>query len=84
MATEFYITKYALTEGIKTITGVAESPDFLNGKEWVKEPQHWVHHYIGRNAFRTETEAKADANKRRNKKIASLKKQIGKLEAMEF
>ena len=78
-ATErFWITKYAIAEGILerecTISdgGYAYPAGSYNG------------YRIDRDAFRDLASAKADAEKRRKAKIASLKRQLTRLEAMKF
>lgn len=74
-----FVTKYALTRGIveissrlrvgsDLITTNEEYPQYLHKGDW----------------FSTEEEAKVDAENRRKKKIASLKKQIEKLEKLKF
>jgi len=74
-----YITKYALTRGIVAITSrLRVGSDLITTNE--KYPQ-----YLHKgNWFSTEEEAKVDAENRRKKKIASLKKQIEKLEKLKF
>ena len=44
----------------------------------------WTSYKLGRDAFETEAEARAAAMCERDKKIASLKRQITKLEKMTF
>lgn len=81
MKIQAWITKYALTNGITRVdaevcdeTMIAyrcseESlPQFAHGKDW----------------HRDEASALARAEEMRNKKIASLRKSIAKLEAMKF
>ena len=79
MSMKWYITKYALTSGIEEIES-----DFCN-----KGDQFW--HIRGRykiyrenEIFQTREEAVADANMRKERKIASLKRQIQKLENLTF
>ena len=72
-----YITKYALTKGIIEI----ENPEFyenyivISHIEPIINPVDW---------FRTKQEAIHRAEEMRVKKIASLRKQIAKLESMKF
>jgi len=73
-----YLTKYALTDGIKKV--IAKGPN-----------EYGDYHIDGfyssfstRELFFTWPDALADANARRKKKIASLKKQLAKLEALQF
>lgn len=76
-----YITRYALTVGIIKREGeIADSGSFH-----YKDPEEWGISSIWHTDFRlTESEALARAEDMRKKKIASLKKQIAKLEAMIF
>ncbi len=77
----FWITKYALSDGIqKQGSGNVNEYD---GKKWVSYGSYSILK-IGRDAFSNEADAKADAEVRRQKKIASLKKQIAKLEKLTF
>lgn len=72
-----YITKYALTKGIIEI----ENPEFyenyivISNIEPLINPVDW---------FRTKQEAINRAEEMRVNKIASLRKQIAKLESMKF
>ncbi len=79
----YWITKYALTEGI--IKAEAKPPS-ESGYISVKSDRfHFRTSFkVGTDAFLTEAEAKANADKKRLAKIASVKKQIAKLEAMRF
>ncbi|MGX1958420.1 hypothetical protein [Serratia proteamaculans] len=76
-----YITRYALTAGIIKREGeIADSGSFR-----YKDPEAWGTSNIWHTDYRlTEAEALAKAEDMRKKKIASLKKQIAKLEAMTF
>lgn len=80
---KYWITKYALSEGIIAIDGEAPHAD---GYASVKVPGASYHQLfkVGGTAFLTEGEAKADAEKTRIRRIASLKKQIAKLEKLRF
>jgi hypothetical protein len=83
--TTYWVTKYALSGGIKKIED-GEVRDWSDGHKSLIDPiDRWRPSYlIGREAFDNEADAKADAQSRRDKKIASLKKQIGKLEKLTF
>ena len=72
-----WVTLYALSSGIRK--GVAEP----RGQYWKIRGDH-AFYTLGKDAFETEAEAIADAGKRRDKKIASLKKQLAKLESLTF
>ncbi|HBE9079116.1 TPA: hypothetical protein KNG91_002039 [Serratia fonticola] len=79
--TTVYITKYALTAGVLKREGeISES-----GSVQYRDPVHrgllWAWHTDYR---LTEAEALVKAEDMRKKKIASLKNQIAKLEAMTF
>lgn len=75
---EFYVTKYALSGGIQRVTG-----KLTNDGQYVTYEPHGFARY-GRDAFINSMEAQADAEKRRVAKIASLRKQIAKLEKLTF
>lgn len=78
----FYSTKYWSTCGIETFEGSqndgyasAGIPGRLQGYRFER---------VGRDAFLTREEAVANANEKRKRKLAALRKQITKLEAMDF
>lgn len=74
---KMWISKYALIGGIKEEGGRASDGYFYpNGG--------WASHSIGTYAHETREEAVAAAEAMRIKKIASLRKQISKLEKLEF
>ena len=80
-----WVTKYALTSGIRDVEVEVCSdidPDMVT--ETV--PGFVANHYHGKGREWHETRdgAIARADKMRQKKIAALKKQIAKLEAMKF
>ncbi len=78
---EVWVTKYALTDGISKM----REPELVQDKYYRdRAVRHITLMGIGKDAFTSESEAKADAEKRRKAKIASLKRQIAKLEAMKF
>lgn len=84
MATS-YITKYAV--GGKGGLTTVEDPKISawnDGSQWVRSSDGWTSFKIGREAFDSRDDAVADAESRRAKKIASLKKQIAKLEKLTF
>jgi hypothetical protein len=75
-----YITKYALTGGIKLVWGEL----FAEGRA-VKYGKHFESAFgEGRQWHRTFEEAKKRAEEMREAKIASLRKAIAKLEKLEF
>ena len=78
-----WVTKYALTDGIKCIVGEISdcAPNMISeikSGTWLSSCFH------GKDWHKTEAEAIARAEQMRVEKIASLKKQIAKLEAMKF
>ena len=78
-----YVTKYALTKGILKIeaeySGISEMMcDIFSGF------YRCTYHGVNRDYTFTLEEAKKIAEKMKNKKISSLKKQIKKLEEMIF
>jgi hypothetical protein len=76
-----YITKYALTDAIIVChTGYF---DKHKGYMCQHSPREMYAYYSKSEAWRTLEEAKADAENRRLRKIASLKKQLAKLEKLE-
>lgn len=78
---KIYITKYALTAGIKTATAHSCSDNFV----FICGDYNFItSFYIGREAFTDLDEAKKRAEEMRAKKIESLKKQIEKLSKMEI
>lgn len=76
-----FITKHALTRGIKEIEAEVIKLDYHNA-EYVRYDYRCF--YIGSNAFLNKADAIKKAEDMRKKKIASLKKQISKLEKITF
>ena len=79
-----WITKYALTQGIYPVE--VELCDNADGKmvSEVGSEYHTVYYGEGRDWHKTEAGAIEYAKKMRDKKVASMKKAIKKLEAMTF
>jgi hypothetical protein len=77
-----WITKYALTAGIKEI----EAEDCFDiSATMIKDANaEWLACYHGDDWHRTRESAVVKAEKMRLKKIASLKQQIAKLEGIKF
>lgn len=78
---EFYVTKYALSGGIERRTLRVHE----NGRNVFSfdSGQHvWC--VLGRDAFEKYDDAVADAERRRQKKVASMRKQIERLERLTF
>lgn len=76
-----FITKYALSSGIKEIEAEIIKSDYHNVEYVYYDYQSFS---IGSNAFLNKADALKKAEEMRKKKIASLKKQISKLEKMTF
>jgi len=76
MKVKVYITKYCLTQGIKEYDGEAV------GDKFITEQSAFI--YNSDEFFTSHSEAKKDAEYRRNKKIQQLQKQIEKLKEMTF
>jgi hypothetical protein len=78
-----YVTRYALTQGI-TQERMRPCKSYPNHWEYAapeKQAWNWVH---GKYVHPTRQAAEKHANELRKKKIASLKKQITKLQALLF
>lgn len=78
-----YLIKYALGSGKITKTQVRQrDPDdpFVS----IADNTFYTSYHLGRDAFENLDEAVAAAGKLREKKIASLEKQIAKLRKMAF
>lgn len=77
----YFISKYALTVGIKEreLRPSSSDPNYLYPADG-----GWTPLKLGRDAFETREEAVAAANAARDKKVASLRKQLAKLEKLAF
>lgn len=75
--TTMWLSRYALSDGIREFT-----PSTSGSEGYVYEG--WTIHKVGVDCHATKEAAIADAERRRVKKIASLRKQIAKLEALKF
>jgi len=78
--TTYYMTRYCLSSGIEAIETDRQPGD--DGYLYLHD--RFMSFKLGHDLFRTVDEAVADAEKRRTKKIAALRKQIGKLESITF
>jgi hypothetical protein len=87
--THVYVTKYCLTDEV-TYGRIAEGypqPYSADGKKQhvLLADDRWFNSYVvGRDAFYTWPEAKADAEARRRKRMISLTKQIDALKNRRF
>ena len=79
---KIWVTKYALTTGI--FSEMAELDDEMASTPHNYETGEYANSFFGNDWHKTEEAAKARAEEMRLKKIASLKKQIQKLEKMTF
>lgn len=81
-----FITKYALTKGIiekEVKISVCEGPIGVFS-EYAKAKDDYAGYFIGNDAFYELDKAIDKAEKMRDRKILSLKRQITKLEGMSF
>lgn len=80
--TTVYVTKYALSDGIRAVEIVETSGHYC----WVIWPNQWNNKLLLRQdeCWPTLEAAQAEADRLRIKKIASLHKQIDKLTKMTF
>ena len=76
-----YVTKYALTQGIEKIEVEVCGKDY---PEMVKSIAGMGGHYHNADWHRTWAAAKAQAEKMRENKIASLEKSLEKMRALKF
>jgi hypothetical protein len=76
----YYVTKYALTTGILAVEAEECGDDMIR----CSGRFHQYFHREGRDWHRTFDAALAKATEMRDEKIASLRKQIGRLERIAF
>lgn len=75
-----FITKYALTAGIKEARGVVEGDRFCpDGHDF-----YFASFGIGKDAFLTREDAAKNCELRKQKKIKSMEKQIKALQTLKF
>ena len=77
---KFYVTKYALTAGIKEIEGEVKT----EGSNQLVYDSHWNSYRVGSDCFLSLKEAIDKAESMRKNKIESLQKQIDKLKSIKF
>lgn len=80
MTKTMYLSKYALTSGVQQVQIKEISPE---GYAYQEGP-YWNSLAVGRDVHETFEAAAVAADAARVKKIASLKKQIAKLEKLSF
>ena len=81
-----WITKYALTSGIFSVAD-AEIRKTIDGSEYIHIKESGLHmesYVFGNNYRLSKEDALIDAEKRRQKRIASLKRSLQKMENMNF
>lgn len=78
--TKIWITKYALTKGITE----AEAEISMDGRMAVVRSGTFPAYYLLGEWFTTKENAVANANVRLTRKIASVLKQLKKLQALKF
>lgn len=78
----YYLTKYCLSDG--KIHAFEDDPSRSDEKYIRRKGDAFGMFVLGRDCFVSRDEALADAEKRRDAKIASLKKQLAKLEVRTF
>jgi len=75
-----YVTKHALTEGIKIVDCRPSGPE----KGCVRDVLTGASYTIGLDAFETPLGAIVNAEQQQARRIATLRKHIQQLEALEF
>ena len=79
-----YVTKYALTKGIIEARPGSEADLWVKGT-YVYTVGKWAQQFkLGTDAFLTEDEARAAAEKARTNKLSSLAKQIERIRNLEI
>ena len=79
---KIYLTKYALTSGVEVIE-VERSATADDMVHW-KSSSGWSQYAHKGEWFADKKEANADFDRRRARKLASLHKQINKIEQLKF
>ncbi len=79
----YYLSKYALSEGIQPVE-VTDQWRSDSGVERVYVRGRYNSFVLGKEVHESEESAKVAAHAARKKRIASLKRQIAKLEAKTF
>jgi len=79
-----FITKYALSDGINEADMTYTEASENRKKQCIGKYKGYHNYFYGDEVHLTKEEAIKDAEKRRLKMIESLKKQIAKLEKLNF
>jgi hypothetical protein len=77
-AMTFWVTKFALSSGIFVENCTVRGEYAYGGDRWSRQ------YRIGRDCFELKADAIARADEMRLAKIASLKKQLGRIEQLRF
>lgn len=79
--TDYYVTKYALSNGGKPLEVQSDEKPDIQGDVFLRLSENSIRSMfrLGRDVFTSEADAKASVIAARDKKIASLEKQIAKL-----
>ena len=80
---KFFLSKYALTGGIKEAEGKMIAGD-MKGFIYAKLDGYESIYVIGRDVHETREAAVEEAETMRKRKIASLRRQIAKIEELDF
>lgn len=80
----YFLTKYALTEGIKKVKGKVSSISTDKATHIITSGNFWTTHKLGRDIHTTLADAQIAAEQMRAKKIASLNKQLDKVRNLKF
>lgn len=80
---KFFLSKYALTDGIKEEEGTAVK-ESTGDTVYAKLDEYYSLFPIGKHAHETREAAVEAAETMRKRKIASLQKQIAKIEELDF
>ena len=79
---KIWVTKYALSSGVFSTEAKV---DEANKRAQIKRPgDYWAWNAFGNEFHTTEEAARARFDELKQKKLASLRKQIAKIEALEF
>lgn len=77
-----WVSKYALSDGIKEMDGMELSVSDDGRRKYVTMGMYFF--YLGKEAHETPEAARAAAEKMRQRKIASIRAQIERLETLTF
>lgn len=82
--TKVFVTKYVFASGIREYVGEIVSGSLFRGKDVDWDNKYWSVLLSTKDFFLNREDAIADAERRRLKKIESVKRQLKKLEALKF